>query len=156
MKPFASQEVAEKFAEYPPAIQYEMFALRELILDTAAGIEAVGEIEETLKWDEPAYVTAKSKSGSTVRIDWKEKQPDQYAMYFNCQTNLIETFRTLFPTEFKFDGNRAIVFGVGSKLPTEAVGQCVSAALTYHLRKGGPAIRKHGVKRRVRPPKPDE
>ena len=70
-------------------------------------------------------------------------------MYFNCQANLVESFRESFPTEFKFDGNRAIVFNIGTKLPTEAVVQCVADALTYHLRKGGPEIRKNGVKRRV-------
>ena len=56
-------------------------------------------------------------------------------MYFNCQTRLIETFRTLFPQEFKFEGNRALVFNIGSRVPKEAVAFCVSAALTYHLRK---------------------
>lgn len=133
MKPFANQRVAEKFAAYPSDVRPKMLALRELILDTAASIEQVGQIEETLKWGEPAYVTAKSKSGSSVRIDWKEEQSDQYAMYFHCQTNLVETFRKSFSAELKFDGNRAIVFDIGAKFPTDAVVQCVTAALTYHL-----------------------
>ena len=30
-------------------------------------------------------------------------------MYFNCQTNLVETFRTLCPNDFKFEGNRTLV-----------------------------------------------
>ena len=57
-------------------------------------------------------------------------------MYFNCQTTLVETFRTLFPKELRFEGNRALVFGVGSRVSKPAVAFCVAAALTYHLRKG--------------------
>jgi hypothetical protein len=113
-----------------------MHELRELIFDTAANTEGVGDVEETLKWGEPAYVTSQTKSGSTVRIDWKKSRPGQYAMYFHCQTNLIETFRGLFAHEFEFEGNRAIVFTVGAPVPMDALAFCVSASLTYHLHKG--------------------
>ena len=113
----------------------KMLALRALILDTAAAIPAVGPIDETLKWGEPAYVTAVSKSGSTLRIDSKRSDPTRYAVYFHCQTNLIETFRTLFPNDFTFEGNRAIVFELDDKLPIDALRTCVAAALTYHSSK---------------------
>ena len=43
--------------------------------------------------------------GSTIRIDAKKKQPSKVAMYFNCQTSLISTFRTLFPSDFTLDGH---------------------------------------------------
>ena len=56
-------------------------------------------------------------------------------MYFNCQTNLVETFRSLFPREFSYEGNRAIVFKDSEPVPTDALAFCVAAALTYH-RKG--------------------
>ena len=59
----------------------------------------------------------------------------QYAMYFNCQTNLIETFKTLFPAEFKFEGNRAIVFLESDVVPVDALTYCIAAALTYHRNK---------------------
>jgi hypothetical protein len=136
MRPFKNPEVARVFDAYPARVRRAMYELRELILKTAAHTEGVGEIEETLKWGEPAYVTSQSKSGSTVRIDWKKSTPNQYAMYFHCQTNLVETFRTLFPGEFNFEGNRALIFDVGAKVPEDALALCVSASLTYHLRKG--------------------
>ena len=110
-------------------------ALRELILTTADSTRGVGELEETLKWGEPAYVTARTKSGSTVRIGWRKARPDHYAMYFNCQTNLVETFKTLFPRELRFEGNRAIIFAETDLVPTESLSFCVAAALTYHQRK---------------------
>jgi hypothetical protein len=71
-----------------------------------------------------------------VRIDWKKSSPTQYAIYFHCQTNLVETFRTLFPTEFRFEGNRAIVFDEADVVPTDSLAYCVAAALTYHRSKG--------------------
>ncbi|MEP6791921.1 MAG: DUF1801 domain-containing protein, partial [Ramlibacter sp.] len=85
---------------------------------------------------EPAYLTSQSKSGSTVRIAWKKSAPSQYAMYFNCQTTLVDTFRTLFPDELKFEGNRAIVFGKADAVPADTLAFCVAAALTYHRRSG--------------------
>ena len=136
MRSFKNPDVARVFEAYPAPVRKDMLALREMILATAASTAGVGEIEETLKWGEPAYLTSRSKSGSTVRIDWKKSRPSDYAMYFNCQTNLVETFRTLFPHELQFEGNRALVFNIGSRVPKDAVAFCVSAALTYHLRKG--------------------
>ncbi len=134
MKPFVNAEVAAKFDAYPPHERPKLLALRAFIFQTASTVEGLGEIEESLKWGEPAYAT-RNKSGSTVRIDWKKKEPNHYAMYFNCQTNLVETFRTLFPNDFKFEGNRALVFGLEDKIPEDSLAVCVVASLSYHLKK---------------------
>jgi hypothetical protein len=134
MTPFGKAEVAAKFNAYPPNVHPKLLALRELVFEAAAGVAAIGEIEESLKWGEPAYTT-RNKAGSTVRLDWKKKDPDHYAMYFNCQTNLIETFRTLFPNDFKFEGSRALVFSLEDALPRDSLAICVVASLTYHLAK---------------------
>jgi hypothetical protein len=135
MRPFKNNAVADAFASYPPAERSQLMALRELIFRTAADTSGVGDIEEALKWGEPAYLTSQSKSGSTIRLGWKKSRPEEFAMYFNCQTNLVETFRLLFPNEFKFEGQRAIWFSSGDALPRDAVAFCVRAALTYHLKK---------------------
>ncbi len=107
--------------------------LRELIFETAVETEGVGELEETLKWGQPSYLT-KSKSGSTVRID-ATKTPGGYAMYFHCQTNLVETFREMFPKQFKFEGKRAILFNEADEIPVNELRHCIRLALTYHLNK---------------------
>jgi hypothetical protein len=135
MKRFISPDVASVFAQYPPAVSRKMLALRQLIFDVAAATPGVGKLHETLKWGEPAYLTADTGSGSTIRIDWKARQPDRYAIYFNCRTTLVETFRTLFPDDLRFEGQRAIVFGIEDRLPARALELCVAAALTYHLGK---------------------
>ncbi len=134
-KPIKSPAVAKAFAAYPPKIRRKLMALRRLIFETAAEIRGVGEIDETLKWGEPAYVTAQSKTGSTIRIGWKKSKPAQYAMYFHCQTSLVDTFRALFPNDFKYQGNRAIVFHEDDVVPVEALSLCIEAALTYHRKK---------------------
>jgi hypothetical protein len=135
VQPFGDPVVAQVFAAYPDAMREKLMSLRQLVFDTAAQTPGVGELEETLKWGEPAYVTAKSKSGSTVRMDWKPSQPTRYAMYFHCQTNLVETFKTLFPTEFNYVGSRSIVFEQNAEIPLRALRYCIAIALTHHNRK---------------------
>jgi hypothetical protein len=54
---------------------------------------------------------------------------DQYAVYFHCQTNLVETFRELYP-ELRFEGNRAILLDAREKPPEAALRHCVALALT--------------------------
>ena len=132
MRPFLDADVERAFGSYPAKIRRKLLALRELIFETGDLTEGVGEIEESLRWGEPAYLTAKSKLGSTIRIGWKESSPSQYAMYFHCQTNLVETFRAKFPNEFKFEGNRALVFNEGDSVSMDSLAYCVAAALTYH------------------------
>ena len=130
--------VAAVFETYPKPMRSKLMALRRLIFETAAATDGVGEISETLKWGEPAYLTSASKSGTTVRVAWKPSAPDRYAMYFLCQTNLVETFRTLFPEDFAFEGNRAIVFQAKSPVPLDALAVCIEMALTYHRNKQRP------------------
>lgn len=141
MAPFTDPAVDAHFQAYPAKVRTKMLALRDLVFETAASSPVVGELQETLKWGEPAYVTAQSRSGSTVRMDWKPRNPDQYAMYFHCQSGLVETFKTLFPRDFHFEGNRAIVFGLDEPVPRDALAFCIDAALTLHARKKAAAGR---------------
>ena len=92
-------------------------------------VDGITNIEETLKWCEPSYLV---KNGSTVRIDWKEKFPNQYAMYFRCTSKLVETFKQQFDCIFKFEGNRAIIFHLNDIIPTVELKKCIAAALQYH------------------------
>jgi hypothetical protein len=135
------------FDSYPKPVKAKLLAMRRLILDTARTTKGVGAIEETLKWGQPSYLTMESKSGSTIRIDQVKAVPGQYAVYFHCQTNLVETFRELYP-DLKCSGNRAILLDARDKLPEAELRHCVGLALTYHLRKPS-SLR--GAKRRSNP-----
>ena len=130
---FGNEAVSKVFDGYPDHVRPAMLALRRLIYQTAAETEGVGELEETLKWGEPSYLTSQTRSGSTIRIDWKPRQPDEYAMYFICHTNLVNTFREIYAEQLEFEGNRSIVFRLDEDIPTDAVAHCVALALTYHL-----------------------
>lgn len=135
MADFQSEAVAAVFARYSGQVKQRLLAVREMIFDVALETHGVGKLQETLKWGEPAYVTAESGSGSTVRIDRKKDSDGRYAIYFHCQTTLVDTFRTLFPDTFAFEGNRAIVFDVGQAVPEKELRYCLQMALTYHQRK---------------------
>ena len=122
------------FDAYPQPIRAKLKALRRMVFDTAKATEGVGALEETLKWGQPSYLTAETGSGSTIRIDQVKSVAGQYAIYFHCQTNLVETFRELYP-ELTFSGNRAILLDASEKLPEAKLRHCVALALTYHLNK---------------------
>ena len=132
---FKNQEVSAVFDSFPESIRNKLMLLRQLIFDTATETEGVGEIEETLKWGEPSYLTIKPKTGSTIRINWKESLGEQYAMYFTCTTNLVETFRNNYPREFKYESKRAIIFNQNEEIKAEKLRHCFKLALTYHLNK---------------------
>lgn len=129
MNLITNPKVLDVFNGYPENIKPKMQVLRNLILDSAKEIEGLEQIEETLKWGEPSYLT---KHGSTLRMDWKAKNPEQYAVYFKCTTKLVETFKAVFNDKFKYEGNRAIVFKLDDNIPTIELKKCIKAALTYH------------------------
>ncbi|WP_158851198.1 DUF1801 domain-containing protein [Algibacter sp. L1A34] len=121
--------IEQVFNNYPEFVKNQIQQLRTLILEVANSIEGISKIEETLKWGEPSYLV---KKGSTIRIHWKPKKPDQYAMYFKCTSKLVETFKIVFKDIFEFEGHRAIVFKLDDKIPETELKQCIEAALKYH------------------------
>ena len=135
MKRFDDARVAAVFKAYPPGLRARLMALRELVFDTANRTAGVGRLSETLKWGQPSYLTAESGSGTTVRIDRLKNRDDGYAIYFHCQSGLVDTFRTIYPDTFDYEGNRAIVLAAKDRLPAHALGHCIGLALTHHLRK---------------------
>jgi uncharacterized protein DUF1801 len=123
------------FSAYPKPVKAKLLALRRLIFETAETTGGVGALQETLKWGQPSYLTPQTNSGSTIRIDRVKSAAGRYAVYFHCQTNLVETFRELYPTRLRFEGNRSIVLDVKDELPRAELRHCVALALTYHLNK---------------------
>jgi hypothetical protein len=132
---FRDAAVDAVFSAYPRPLKAKLLALRRLILETARTTRGVGVLQETLKWGQPSYLTPQTNSGSTIRIDQIKSAAGQYAVYFHCQTNLVETFRELYPTQLRFEGNRSIVLDVKDELPQAELRHCVALALTYHLNK---------------------
>lgn len=124
--------IADAISHFPEQIQMRLLAIRELIFLTALETDDVGQLTETLKWKEPAYLTEKSKSGTTIRLGVSKTFPDDCALFFNCKTTLIDGFRNHFSDVFSFEGNRALIIPVSGTLPYEPLMLCIRAALTYH------------------------
>ncbi|MEP2987982.1 MAG: DUF1801 domain-containing protein [Parasphingorhabdus sp.] len=128
------KQTRDAISDLPDDLKEKLFALRELILETADENPAVGALEETLKWGEPSFLTSATKSGTTIRINRHNKDDGQYAMYVHCQTDLLDRYRQLYSDTLTLDGNRAVVFSVAEEPPLEAVKHCIAMALTYHLK----------------------
>lgn len=128
--------VNDKFEAYPEHIKPKMQWLRKLILETAEE-NGIRTIEETLKWGEPSYLV---KKGSTIRMDWKTKTPNQYAMYFKCTTQLVPTFKEVFGDTFNYENNRAILFTLEDEIPMVELKVCIRLALEYHTLKKLPRL----------------
>ncbi|KQY72790.1 MULTISPECIES: DUF1801 domain-containing protein [unclassified Ensifer] len=126
--------VAEVLAQHAAAIRARLLQVRDLIYMVAAETEGVGPLTETLKWGEPAYLTQASKNGTTIRLGVAESAPERCAVFFNCRTTLVETFRIHFADDFTFEGNRALLIPTTGDLPKGPLALCLRAALTYHRR----------------------
>ncbi len=137
MQLVSDPKVANVFRNYPKEVLQQLMHLRELVLKTATEIQGLEKLEETLKWGEPSYLT---KYGSTVRLDWKVKKPEQYAIYFKCTSKLVPTFKTLYKNKFEFEGNRAIVFKIKDEIPVKELKHCIELALKYHKIKHLPLL----------------
>lgn len=129
--------VEKLLKQYPELARTKLENIRRLILETADELDEVSSIEETLKWGEPSYLT---KHGSTIRMDWKAKKPEQYALYFQCSSRLVETFKIVFNKTFEYEGKRAIVFQMEDEIPRLELKSCIKAALIYHKVKHLPSL----------------
>ena len=124
--PTMPSDVAFVFNEMPSAARTSLKKARVQIFEVAEGAD-VGALTETLKWRQPSYLTEASKAGSTVRLALHKGQA---AVFFNCQTTLVEGFRADFPEAFTYVGSRALLLTKASD--PQALGICLARALTYH------------------------
>lgn len=131
-----SDLIAQKFNTYPEEAANLAFRLKDLLYEVATN-EKIDIIEESFKWGEPCF---KAPDGSPVRMDWKEKSPENFYIFFICSTKLIETFKELYRDILEFEGNRAIVLKISDQQPTIILKHCLSLALRYHKIKNLPFL----------------
>lgn len=101
--------VENVFNSYAVEYREPLLQIRKLIYETASKIPEVGELQESLKWGQPAYSPIK--------------------------TSLVSNFRTLFQNRLVFSDNRAIVLDTKIELPIDELFLCIEMATTYHLKK---------------------
>lgn len=130
------ENVIKKIKSYSKNAVTFGLEIRALIYDTAK-IEGTEIIEENLKWGEPSF---KAPNGTPIRIDWKEKTPNKFYIFFNCSTIMIETCKVLYDSELIFEGNRAIVLNLTDEIPKQILQHCFSLAIKYHNLKKLPLL----------------
>ncbi|MDU9004237.1 DUF1801 domain-containing protein [Sedimentitalea todarodis] len=130
-RPFADTQVEGVFDAFDDTARPGLMGLRDLILDTAASDNRVGEVTEALRWGQPAYLTPVTKSGTTLRI--APHKSASFALYVHCQTTLMSDYTAEFPGRDRIDGKRAVLFGDPSEIDPMRHGWLISRALTYHL-----------------------
>ena len=123
-------DVLAVFDAMPKPQRIRLRAIRELIF-AAADATGTAPLTETLKWGQPAYLPLR-KHGTTVRLGWKPASLDLCGLYVHCQTGLIDRFRQLYPDEFAYEGNRAVLIPVAGAFAEAALQQVAAMALTYH------------------------
>ena len=124
----------EIYDRYVPPVRDRLLRLRRLILETARRNSEVGDVQETLKWGQPSFLTGKPKTGTTIRIDRDGSGASDVALFVNCQTSLVSEWRVLYP-HLRYGGNRSVNFRADEPLPEAESCQMVSMALRYHLDK---------------------
>ncbi len=129
LKIITKPEFETKLERYPDFVRDKLKYLRKLVIDTAEEVPEITELEETLKWGEPSFLT---KTGSTLRMDWKKKTPNQYQMYFKCTSRLVKTFKLVFGELLEYENNRAIIFQLDQEIPVVQLKKCIKATLMYH------------------------
>ena len=68
-EPLGDASVEAAFAAYPKPLRGRLLTVRSLILGTAREIAGVGPLVECLKWGQPAYLPARPRIDTTVRLD---------------------------------------------------------------------------------------
>ena len=114
------------FETFPKSERVRLSKTRKLLFSITKSSET-GPLTETLKWGQPSYLTEVTGAGSTVRLGLYKGQA---AVFFNCQTTLVESFRADFPEAFSYVGNRTVLLDAASD--EQALGICLARALTYH------------------------
>lgn len=128
----AAPEIAEKFATYPEPVRDGLLKLRDLILEVAAEDSRIGDLQESLKWGQPAYRPKRARVGTTLRMDATGE--DGYALYYHCQSKLGEQYDALYGDRLKMD-HRSISVRSADPPDREILSHCIQMALTYHLQR---------------------
>lgn len=109
-----------------------LLQLRRIIFDVAHNLPEIGRLEETLRWGQPAYLTPDRKAATTLRLGLHKS--GDFALFAHCQSQVIPAFRSWHEAQYRFDGNRAVLFSTVNDIRPEHLSGLIQYALTYHLK----------------------
>ncbi len=110
--------------------------IKDLIFSCAQELQ-LGSLILTTKWGEASFV---SKKGVTIRIAAYKHQENTLGIFFPCSSTMIHTCRDLFPAEFDYEKNRAILISAKNKTNQQALKLLLRSALEYHNVKQAPHL----------------
>lgn len=131
-KNLRNKHVEGLFNNFPGDIGKSLLHIRAMIYEEAHANPSVDQLEESLKWGQPSYVS-KNKAGTPIRLGVEKKSPGTFGLYVNCSTSLIETVKHIYGDKLTYDGNRGILFHENDTLPEETLRHVINLAMTYHM-----------------------
>ncbi len=131
MHPFQTPTVKAAYDAFEQKQRDIALILRDLVFEVAMDTPEAGEVEETLKWGQPSFVTPKTKSGSTLRIG--VTKAGDTGLYAHCGTSIIRDYAATFPGDDRIDGNRGVLFSTADDIAKDRLRHLIRHGLTYHL-----------------------
>lgn len=132
MDPLAAP-LLDRILTWPRPAQEAALACRALFHGVAEA-RAIGPLEESLKWGQPAWRPVRPRTGSTLRLGWSEGQPDRLSLFVDCKTDLALRLKVTHPDLPFNDERRHIAVSLDTPLPEEAVIRLAEMTFCYHLR----------------------
>lgn len=130
--PTPTAEVAAWLSDVPVDLREHIDRLRALVHQVAFEEDAWPLVEE-IKWGQPSYRSPNGNESTPVRLNWTDE--GDAALLTHCQSTVIADFRTAFGDGFRFDGDRAVLFGPADALHEAEVAELIRHALTYRRRR---------------------
>ena len=121
-------DLAHKFQSWPANAAQYASEIRALFIQTAQNFD-VRDLEESLKWGEPAW--RPKKGGTTLRASWSPKTPTELGLFVDCKSDLCARMQSDFPNDFRFVAPRAMYLPLAQPVPTPAVTHLARIAFRY-------------------------
>lgn len=130
----APAPLLDQFASWSEPAQKAAWDCRTLFHDIAAE-NALGALDESLKWGQPSWRPKRLRTGSTLRMSWSPASPDRLALFVDCKTDLAARMQEIYPDLPANDGRRALAVDLRAELPRQALAHLAQMTFTYHLKK---------------------
>ncbi|EFL88717.1 DUF1801 domain-containing protein [Ahrensia sp. R2A130] len=127
-------DVAAAYGSFAPELRKSADAFRNEVIETIKAHPEIGELEETLKWGVPSYLSKRANIGSTIRIA-PVKNTNEIGMFFICTSGLMDEFREIYPDTFTYHGTRTLTLKRDLAECRDELRHIIALALTSKLRK---------------------
>lgn len=129
--PKLPEQIACRFNDYAEPTRERLLTVRDVIFAVAQCTPEVGPIHETLKWNQPSYLTQQTRAGTTLRLGVSNSGSP--TLFVHCQTTIVSEFQDQFAQDVSFEGGRGI--HLTDETPDHVLRMFIRRALTYHLGK---------------------